>query len=114
MRYTSFLGETMAKKQLSMKIDQQFADKLTNLAKTTGKTKTAIIEDAIMHAGEGDKHDRQQIELLSKQNEQLQLMMQATQAVITEKDNTIKSKNELISELRARRRTFWQWLFNLK
>jgi len=110
----------MAKKQLNMKIDQQLADKLTDLAQTAGKTKTAIVEKAIANLGVNAKQDHQQVELLSKQNEQLKMMMSATQAVIDEKEHVIQSKNnlikakdDLIAELRYKKKGFFARLFGL-
>jgi len=94
-----------------MKIDQQFSDQLESLAQAAGKTKTAIVEKAIANLGIDSKQDHQQVELLSKQNEQLKIMMSATQAVIDEKDHVIQSKDDLIAELRTKRKTFWQKLF---
>lgn len=101
----------MAKKQLNMKIDQRFSDQLESLAQAAGKTKTAIVEKAIANFGIDLKQDHQQVELLSKQNDQLKIMMSATQAVIDEKDKVIQGKDDLIAELRAKRKTFWQKLF---
>ncbi len=101
----------MAKKQLNMKIDQQFSDQLESLAQAAGKTKTAIVEKAIANLGIDSKQDHNQIELLNKQNEQLKIMMSATQAVIDEKDKVIQSKDELIAELRRKKIGFFSRLF---
>ncbi len=104
-------GTDMVKKQINVKISNEVASKLTELAKITGKTKTSIIENAILRDSEGSKQDHQEIELLDKENQQLKIMMSATQAVIDEKDKVIQGKDDLISELRAKRKTFWQKLF---
>ncbi len=59
-----------------------------------------------------------QIELLSKQNEQLQMVLFASKAVINEKDHVIQSKDkiiqskdELIAELRRKKIGFFSRLF---
>ncbi len=104
-------GTDMVKKQINVKISNEVASKLTELAKITGKTKTSIIENAILRDSEGSKQDHQEIELLDKENQQLKIMMSATQAVIDEKDKVIQGKDDLIAELRAKRKTFWQKLF---
>ena len=107
----------MVKKQINIKISDEVASKLTELAKITGKTKTAIIENAILRDSEGSKQDHNQIELLSKQNEQMQMVLSATQALIVEKDHKyndmIKGKDDLIAELKHKKRGFFSRLFGL-
>jgi len=62
--------------------------------------------------------------VISKQNEQLQIMLSATQALIVEKDHKysdmvesndklIKVKDEMIAELRRKKRGFFSRLFGL-
>ena len=106
-------GVIMAKKQLNMKIDQQFSDQLESLAQAAGKTKTAIVEKAIANLSIDSKQDHRQVELLSKQNDQLKIIMSATQAVIDEKDKVIQGKDDLIAELKRKKRGFFFRLFGM-
>jgi len=107
----------MAKKQLNIKIDDELSEKLDQLIKKTGKTKTAIISQAIENINRDNAQDHQQIELLNKQNEQLQMMLSATKALMEEKDHKyqdmVKAKDDLIAELRRKKRGFFSRLFGL-
>ncbi len=113
----------MAKKQIAIRIDEGILKMLNDISKQTGKTKTDLIEQAILLLNANEKKESQQIELLSKQNEQLQMAISATKAllqekdrVIQEKDAVIKAKDELIEELRKskNKKGFFAWLFGKK
>ncbi len=101
------------KKAITIRISNEVEKKLNELVKQTGKTKTELIELSIMQFYSNEQKTSQQIELLSKQNEQLQMVVSATKALIKEKDAVIKAKDELIEELRKskNKKGFFAWLF---
>ncbi len=101
----------MAKGRITIRMDNDLIKKVNDIAESTGRTKTDILSEAVIRLENGNKQNRQEIELLNKQNDQLKIMMSATQAVIDEKDKVIQGKDDLIAELRAKRKTFWQKLF---
>ncbi len=104
------------KKAITIRISNEVEKKLNELVRQTGKTKTELIELSIMQFYSNEQKTSQQIELLSKQNEQLQMVVSATKALIKEKDAVIKAKDELIEELRKRKdkKGFFAWLFGKK
>ncbi len=104
----------MAKKQINVKLDDELLMKLDQLAKKTGKSKTTIISQAIDRIATEDRETHQQIELLNRQNEQLQMMLSATKALISEKDRVIQTKDDLINELRHKKRGFFAKLFGIR
>ncbi len=108
----------MAKERISVRLDAELLESLSKLSSETGKTKTAIISQAIERLNADNKQDHNQIELLSKQNEQMQMVLSVSKAVINEKDHVIQSKDkviqgkdELIAELRRKKRGFFSRLF---
>ncbi len=101
----------MAKGRITIRMDNDLIKKVNDIAESTGRTKTDILSEAVIRLENGNKQNRQEIELLNKQNDQLKIIMSATQAVIDEKDKIIQSKDDLIVELRTKRKTFWQKLF---
>jgi|GEM_PF-2570603 len=86
----------MAKKQINIRADDRLIEKLNEMSVKTGKSKTDIILQAIDRLNTNSKKTHQQIELLNKQNEQLQTILSATKAVLAEKDNVIRGKDDLI------------------
>ncbi len=104
----------MTKKQINIRVDDELLMKLDQLAKKTGKSKTDIIAQAINDFDADNKKTHQQIELLNKQNEQLQMMLSATKALISEKDRVIQTKDDLINELRHKKRGFFAKLFGIR
>ena len=94
--------------------------KLNKLSEKTGQSKTALVENAIQALWQSKENTTKEIELLSKQNEQLQMAMSATKAllqererIIQEKDRTIQLQQELIEELKRKKdkKGFFSWLF---
>ena len=104
----------MAKKQINIKAEDDLIEKLDHMAEKSGKSKTAIIVQAINQLNSSDEETHQQVELLSKQNEQLQMMLSATKALIYEKDRVIQTKDDLITELKHKKRGFFAKLFGVR
>ena len=115
----AYMGEdNTAKEKIAIRINASVLQRLNALSDKSGNTKTTVIEKAIEALDADNKQDHNQIELLSKQNEQMQMVLSASKAVINEKDHVIQSKDkiiqskdDLIAELRTKRKTFWQKLF---
>ncbi len=107
----------MAKKQLNIRIEETILIQLEELSKQTGKTKTQLIEEAIQLLYTQESQNNNQLEILSKQNEQLQLALsslktiidekeksfeelkQSFSMIVQEKENTIKEKDARIKDL---------------
>jgi len=104
-------------------IKEDIMEKLNKLSEKTGQSKTALVENAIQALWQSKENTTKEIELLSKQNEQLQMAMSATKAllqererIIQEKDRTIQLQQELIEELKRKKdkKSFFSWLFGRK
>lgn len=99
---------------LTVRIDDDTLRKLEHLVKKTGKNKTVLVRQAIQSLWVNEEKTTQEIELLSKQNEQLQMAMSATKALLQEKERIIKLQENLIKELQERKqekKSFWSRIF---
>ena len=87
----------MAKKQLNIRIEESVLKKLEELSIQTGKTKTQLIEDAIQLLYSQENQSNSQLEVLSKQNEQLQLALSSLKTIIDEKEKSFKELKQSFS-----------------
>ncbi len=106
----------MAKKHISIRLSDDFLEQLNKKVLETGRTRTAILEQAINQLNNNSRQGKQELEVIAKQNEQLQIMLSATQSLIVEKDHKyndmIQSKDDLIAELRRNKKIgFFSRLF---
>jgi predicted DNA-binding protein len=116
----------MAKKMTAFKLNTEIIEKLEQLAKETGKTKTDIIEMAILCLYDKKDKDNKEVELYKKENEQLKMVLQvfkerektaeelkATyERFLQEKEERIKELKERIEELKTYRdhkKPFWKF-----
>ncbi len=87
----------MAKKQLNIRVEESVLKKLEELSIQTGKTKTQLIEDAIQLLYSQENQSNSQLEVLSKQNEQLQLALSSLKTIIDEKEKSFKELKQSFS-----------------
>ncbi len=87
----------MAKKQLNIRVEESVLKKLEELSIQTGKTKTQLIEDAIQLLYTQENQSNSQLEVLSKQNEQLQLVLSSLKTIIDEKEKSFKELKQSFS-----------------
>jgi len=71
-------------------------------AKRTGKNKTQILEELILSL-RNQKDDNIQVELLEKQNFQLQNVIKSLQIALDSKDRIIEEKDRFITEIMAQK-----------
>lgn len=120
-------GTAMAKKMVAFKLEQEIINKLEELAERTGKTKTDIIEKAILCLYRQENRDKEEIELYRKENEQLKIALQILKEreqsleevkqsydkLLSEKDERIKELKERIEELKQSKiekaKPFWKF-----
>ncbi len=87
----------MTKKQLNIRVEESILKKLEELSIQTGKTKTQLIEDAIQLLYTQENQNNSQLEVLSKQNEQLQLALSSLKTIIDEKEKSFKELKQTFS-----------------
>jgi len=96
------------KKTLSIRLDDDLMEYLEKKSAITGKTKTEIIEEALKclqsseenrEYNEEDKGVKTQIELLERQNFQLQNVIKSLQIALDSKDQVIEEKERMIEKI---------------
>ena len=91
--------ETKDKKLVNFRLSVKIIDLLNQLSKQTGKSKTQLVEEAILKLANEGKEENKQLDLLEKQNQQLQQALQGFQLALQGKDELLKEKDERIKDL---------------
>ncbi len=107
----------MKKKLVNFRLSVELINKLDQIAKETGKNKTQLIEEAIECLLSSKDKENKEIDLLSKQNEQLKQALQGFQIALQGKDELLKEREERIKELKEtieilrekQKKSFWQF-----
>lgn len=111
----------MERKLVNFRLPVDLIKKLDELSKETGKNKTQLIEEAIECLYSSKTESKAEIELLEKQNQQLQQALQGFQIALQGKDELLKEREERIKELketieilkqnknREKKKPFWQF-----
>ncbi len=92
--------ENKDRKLVNFRLPVKIIDLLNELSKKTGKSKTQLVEEAILKLAKEQEKEQTQIELLEKQNQQLQQALQGFQIALQGKDEILKEKDERIKELK--------------
>ncbi len=90
----------MEKKLVNFRLPVDLINKLDELAKETGKNRTQLIEEAIECLYSSKTESKAEIELLERQNQQLQQALQGFQIALQGKDELLKEREERIKELK--------------
>ena len=109
----------MEKKLVNFRLSVELINKLDQMTKETGKNKTQLIEEAIECLFSSKDKENKEIDLLSKQNEQLKQALQGFQIALQGKDELLKEREERIKELKETieilkekqegKKPFWQF-----
>ena len=111
--------ENKDRKLVNFRLPVKIIDLLNELSKKTGKSKTQLVEEAILKLAEEQEKEQTQIELLEKQNQQLQQIIQSFKIALQGKDELLKEKDQRIQELKetieilkqkqGRKKPFWKF-----
>jgi len=113
------------KKLAGFKLSDEILQMIEELCERTGKNKSQIIEEAVRLLYEQKHITEKEIELLERQNFQLQQILNgfnialkskdeviaSKDKIIEEKDKLLEEKERLIQELLKRDKPFWKRLF---
>jgi len=92
----------MAKIQVNLKLSKDTVELLNKLAKQTSLTKVAVVENALRlyeeHLNKDLDKVEKDVELLSEQNDQLQIALSTFKVVLESKDNELKTLKELVKD----------------
>jgi len=90
------------KKVVNFRLSIDVLNLLDDLTNETGKTKTAIIEEALNLLAQNVRKKKTKLKLLEKQNQQLQQILQGFQLALQNKDKLLEEKEKRIQELKEK------------
>ena len=111
--------ELILKKLKGFRLSEEVLEMIDHLSKSSGKSQTQIVEEAVKSMFENKGNVDKEIELYKKENEQLKLVLttfkqkeEAVNRLLTEKDERINDLQDIIKtlkEINTKKKPFWKF-----